>query len=206
MEHRSYELDRISIRQDGSNRQISGYAAVFNRMSVMLGRFREQIAPGAFAESLREDVRALWQHDSAQVLGRTRSGTLSLWEDERGLGFELQPADTQAGRDALTLIERGDVDQMSFGFNVLPQGDLWEEDDDGLMIRTLTRVKLIEVSPVTFPAYPDTSVDIVRNAPEWVQRALNSGANDSSTTDEQARARTAHRKRQYQYLALGGRL
>lgn len=189
IERRFYELNRIQIRQEGDEKQLSGYAAIFNRLSVVLWGFREKIVPGAFEDSLSDDIRALWQHDSKQVLGRTRARTLALWEDERGLGFELDVPDTQTGRDAIVSIERGDVDQMSFGFNVLPDGDEWDEDDAGTLIRTLKRVKLIEVSPVTFAAYPDTQVDIVRNAPEWVQRALEPGANDSRKTAEKARAR-----------------
>lgn len=190
MERRSYELNKISLRKDGEKQKLEGYAAVFNRLSVMLWGFREKIEPGFFENSLSDDIRMLWQHDSAWVLGRTRARTLMVWEDERGLGFENEPPNTQIGRDAMVSIERGDVDQMSFGFTVLPNGDEWYEEDDGTLVRTLKRGggKLTEISPVTFPAYKDTSVDIVRNAPEWVQRALKPGANDSRAA-EKARAR-----------------
>lgn len=187
LEHRSYELNQISVRQDGDKRQIAGYAALFNRLSNVIFGFRERISPGAFQDSLSGDIRALWQHDSSQPLGRTRARTLSVWEDERGLGFEIDLPDTQAGRDAMISIERGDVDQMSFGFSVLPDGDEWEQDEEDQLIRTLNRVKLIEISPVTFPAYPDTSVDIVRSAPEWVQQRLIPGANDAAVIQSQRR-------------------
>jgi len=209
MEHRSYRLEKLEVRENGSQSTISGYAALFNRLSSILWGFREKIAPWAFADSLKDDIRAFWQHDSAQVLGRTKAGTLSVWEDERGLGFDLTPPDTQTGRDAVTLIGRGDVDQMSFGFNVLPDGDSWEQTGDGMLIRTLHKVRLIEISPVTFPAYPDTSVavrsedvDIASSAPEWVQRALAQGVDHKSGAADVARARLLLRQRQHAILNL----
>jgi HK97 family phage prohead protease len=200
-EHRSFDMVGVEVRAD-DKRTIGGYAAVFERKSVMLYGFREKIQPGAFVDSLQDDVRALWQHDTSQVLGRTRSGTLRLWEDETGLGFELEPPDTQTGRDAVTLIGRGDVDQMSFGFTVPIDGDEWSDDEDGIPLRTIKRAKLIEVSPVTFPAYQDTSVDIVREAPEWVQRALAQGVDHRVEPDIQRALREmAYRTR---YLEIMG--
>ena len=198
-EVRSYD-SKMEVRQDGDDIIVDGYAAVFNRLSTMMYGFREKIAPGAFADSMQDDIRALWQHDSAQVLGRTRAGTLDLWEDDRGLGFNLKLPDTSVGRDAATLIDRGDIDQMSFGFSVLPDGDEWTEDDGGTLIRTLRNVKLIEISPVTFPAYTDTSIDIVRSAPDWVQRALTHGANH--TTVEHSRARLRLLRKRMELLDL----
>lgn len=200
VEHRSYGMANVEVRA-GEKPTIGGYAAVFERKSVMLYGFREKIAPGAFRDSLQDDIRALWQHDTAQVLGRTRAGTLRLWEDERGLGFEVDPPDTQTGRDALTLIARGDVDQMSFGFNVPINGDAWTEDEDGIPLRTIKRAKLIEVSPVTFPAYPDTSASIMREAPEWVQRALTQGVDHTGQDIQRALRVAAYRNR---YLTLLG--
>lgn len=170
-EQRHAHIGDVEVRELDGAPVIRGYAAVFNRMSQPLGQFVEQIAPGAFRDTVNEDVRALWQHDTSRVLGRTKNGSLKLWEDERGLGFELTPPDTQDGRDALTLIQRGDVDQMSFGFTVPQGGDSWKTGD-GMPVRTLNTVRLIEVSPVTFPAYLDTSANVLRNAPDWVQRAL----------------------------------
>lgn len=148
----------------GEGARLRGYAAVFDALSVEMWGFWERIERGAFGESLKEaggpeaggDVVALWQHDTARVLGRTGNGSLRLWEDEAGLGFELWPADTQDGRDALTLIRRGDVRQMSFGFQVLE--DAWGVDEEERIIRTLKKIRLIEISPVTFPAYPGTEV------------------------------------------------
>jgi HK97 family phage prohead protease len=172
-EQRTFAIADVEVRATEQGAPlIRGHAAVFNKLSVFLYGFRERIAPGAFAESIDGgDIRALWQHDSAKVLGRTTNDTLKLWEDELGLAFELTPPATQDGRDALTLIGRGDVDQMSFGFTVPLDGDSWAEEE-GMPIRTLRRVNLMEISPVTWAAYPDTGVSVMRSAPEWVQRAL----------------------------------
>lgn len=202
-EQRSVALAGIEVRVDEGEATIAGYAAVFNRLSQPLLNFREQIAPGAFKEGLGGDIRALWQHDTARVLGRTKNGTLKLWEDERGLAFELTPPDTQDGRDALALIARGDVDQMSFGFTVPQGGDEWEEGKGGVPVRTLRKVALVEVSPVTFPAYLDTSAGVLRNAPEWVQRALlPQGVSNNAAV--QTRARLALLRRRVE-LAQRGR-
>lgn len=151
---------RAAPAADGK-RTIGGYAAVFNSKSSVLYdwyEFREQIAPGAFASSMGKDIRALWNHDTGQVLGRTTNSTLRLSEDETGLAFELDLPDTQMGRDVWTLVQRGDVSGMSFGFRVVREGYTWSVDTDGMDLRTLTAVDLLEVSPVTFPAYPDTNV------------------------------------------------
>ena len=137
--------------------RIEGYAAVFGAESVDLGGFREVIHRGAFANSLESaDVRGLINHDPNLVLGRTRAGTLELREDERGLAFTLYPPDTAAARDLLVSMERGDVDQMSFGFETVR--DRWETDDRGAL-RHLLEAQLFDVSVVTFPAYPQTSAE-----------------------------------------------
>ena len=99
---------------------------------------------------------ALWNHDTNHVLGRTTAGALRLDEDGHGLKVEIDPPGSAAG--FVESIERGDVSQMSFGFKVLE--DRWDEDEEGQDIRTLLRVKLYEVSPVAFPAYPDTEVGV----------------------------------------------
>lgn len=167
-ETRSFTLDEIKIetRADGK-RLIRGHAAVFNQLSEDLGGFREQIAPGAFAEAIKtDDVRALFNHNADLILGRNLAGTLKLTEDARGLAIELDPPDTQAGRDLLVSMERGDVTQMSFGFSVRPNGQNWGKDDAGQVVRTITRVRLFDVSPVVFPAYPQTDV-AVRELRSW---------------------------------------
>ena len=178
-EQRYAQITGLEIRADGDKpATILGHAALFNTPSVYMMGFRETIEPGAFTDSLGGDIRALWQHDTARVLGRTKSGTLRLWEDDQGLAFELNPPDTQDGRDAVTLIERGDVDQMSFGFNVPPGGDSWSEDEDGIPLRSLRAVSLMEISPVTWAAYPQTGVGVMRNAPKWVVDFLSPGVDD----------------------------
>jgi HK97 family phage prohead protease len=130
--------------------------------SVVMGyyrKFREQFKQGAFTESLqKDDQRFLWSHDTSKVLGRTKNNTLRLVEDSIGLRFELDLPKTTLGNDTYESIKRGDVDGVSFGFNILPGGEEIEEPDDDLMLRTVTKAKLLEVSAVAFPAYPDSEV------------------------------------------------
>lgn len=142
---------------------LAGYAAMFGELSEDLGGFRERIAPGAFAKTLGGDVRALFNHDSNLILGRTKSKTLRVEEDQRGLRVEIMPPDTSAARDLMTSVQRGDVDQMSFGFFTI--SDNWDEVD-GEIIRTLIEVRLLDVSPVTFPAYPQTEIAL-RSMQAW---------------------------------------
>ena len=167
------------LRAEGETPLIAGYAAVWNSLSVVLyGVFREKNAPGAFTETLaQDDIRSLWNHNADLVLGRNRNGTLRLREDAYGLAIECDPPDTQAGKDAVVSIRRKDVDQMSFMFDALV--DDWSEDQDGMIERTLYKNKLYEVSPVTFPAYPSTSVmvrsgneKIISEAADWVALKL----------------------------------
>lgn len=142
-------------------RKLVGYAARFNSLSDDLGGFREQIAPGAFKNALKKsDVRALLNHESSVVLGRVSAGTLRLKEDSLGLFMEVDLPNTQAARDLIESIERGDITQQSFGFRVAPGGDSWSENKAGEQIRTLLEIdELFDVSPVTFPAYPETSIE-----------------------------------------------
>jgi len=160
LERRAVTLDGalIETRAEGA-RTLRGHAAVFNQLSEDLGGFREQIQPGAFAEAIeKDDVRALFNHSADFVLGRNLAKTLRLSEDARGLAIEIDLPDTQVARDLSVSIERGDVSQMSFGFSVRPGGQDFAKNDSGLMIRTLKRLRLYDVSPVTFPAYPQTDV------------------------------------------------
>jgi uncharacterized protein len=149
---------KIEVRSEEKGRQIGGYAAVFNSLTDMSGYggyFREQISPGAFSKAVSGDVRALFDHDPAHVLGRTKAGTLRLTEDDHGLAVEIDLPDTQTARDLTASMERGDIDGMSFGFRVTKQS--WDETQDP-PIRTIQEVELLEVSVVTFPAYTDTEV------------------------------------------------
>ena len=156
-ERRTFTVRDIEARQaeDGTMR-MAGYAAVFNEASLPLP-FIEKIAPGAFSKTLQEtpDVRLLANHEGLPM-ARTKNGTMRLYEDETGLYFEAELANTQEARDLYTLVSRGDVDQMSFAFRVIRQN--WSKDRTE---RTLTEVSLADgdVSIVTYPAYPATSVE-----------------------------------------------
>jgi len=157
IERRTFTVRDVEARQaeDGTMR-LRGYAAVFNEASVPMP-FIETIAPGAFRKTLSEtpDVRLLINHEGLP-LARTKNGTLTLTEDDRGLYMDATIADTSEGRDLYKLVERGDVDQMSFAFRVIRQK--YNEDRSQ---RTLTEVSLADgdVSVVTYPAYPTTSVE-----------------------------------------------
>lgn len=146
----------VELRATGDGTNVAtGYAAVFNRNSEDLGGFTESVAPGAFDKTLREaDVVALWNHDEQDLLGRTSARTLRLSTDEVGLRYEIDLPDTTAGRDLAVLLERGDVRGSSFAFRTI--ADVWEENEDAIH-RTLREVQLYDVSPVTRPAYPDTT-------------------------------------------------
>lgn len=146
---------RIATEIRAEGRKLSGYAATFGT-ETRIADFHERIAPGAFSASLRSspDILALVDHDSSRVLARTKSGTLRLSEDERGLKFEIDVPDTSAGRDVLALATRGDLGGMSFGFTVPDGGDSWIGDK-----RELRSVVLHEISVVqSFPAYGGTTV------------------------------------------------
>jgi len=156
-ERRTFTVRNIEARQaDDGTMRMAGYAAVFNEASLPLP-FIEKIAPGAFTKTLQEtpDVRLLANHEGLPM-ARTKNGTMRLYEDETGLYFEAELANTQEARDMYTLVERGDVDQMSFAFRVIRQN--WSKDRTE---RTLTEVSLADgdVSIVTYPAYPATSVE-----------------------------------------------
>lgn len=136
-------------------RRLEGYAATFGMVADIGGVFQETIAPGAFANSIRTkaDILALVDHDPTRVLGRTRSGTLALAEDAKGLHFDISVPDTQTGRDLLALAERGDIGGMSFGFHVVD--DVRDGDH-----RELRAVDLLEISVVlAWPAYEGTVVN-----------------------------------------------
>lgn len=143
--------------EDNGDKFIEGYFAVFNQQTELWPGAFEEIAPGAFSNSLGNDIRALINHDTTLVLGRNKSGTLELKEDSHGLWGRIKI--NQNDSDAMNLYERvnrGDVDQCSFGFNILSEETDWKED--GTVKWTLREVDVHEVSVCTFPAYEDTSV------------------------------------------------
>ena len=150
-------LSNFQTRKDGENPRIEGYFAVFNSNYEVFKGCTESIAPGAFTDELQTDVRALIDHDTRLVLGRTTAGTLELREDEKGLwgGITVNPKDSEA-MNLYARVERGDVSQCSFGFNILDEEH--EEREDGTHHFTIRKVKLFEVSCCTFPAYEDTAI------------------------------------------------
>ena len=138
---------------------IMGYAALFNVYSVDLGGFKEMIHPGAFSKSIQEDdVRALINHNPDYVLGRSEAGTLEMSEDDKGLQVEIELPDTTWAADLKESMQRGDVDQMSFQFRVVE--NQWEDDPDLGQIHHVKKARLLDVSVVTFPAYPQTSAHV----------------------------------------------
>ena len=180
IERRTYTVQDVEARQaaDGTMR-LSGYAAVFNDASVPLP-FIERIAPGAFRKTLTEtpDVRLLINHEGLP-LARTKNGTLTLTEDERGLFMQAEIADISEGRDLYKLIQRGDMDQMSFAFRVIRQK--WNEDRS---VRTLTEVSLADgdVSVVTYPAYPTTTVEARERLMQAIESLKEGRALDGEST------------------------
>lgn len=156
-----FKATEIRADQKDGKSSISGYAAVFNTLSEEMGGwfgFRERIMPGAFKRALdeKQDVRALINHDPNKVLGRTSSNTLTLEEDQKGLKFRCDMPNTSYATDLMESIRRGDISQCSFGFVVRKQ--TWIENKDEPVIREINDLDLFDVSPVTYPAYTDTTV------------------------------------------------
>jgi HK97 family phage prohead protease len=150
-------LSEFETRKDGETPHISGYFSVFNSNYEIFKGCTESIAPGAFTDELHSDVRALVDHDTRLVLGRTTAGTLELREDKKGLWGDIavNPKDSEA-MNCWARVERGDVSQCSIGFNILDEEH--EEREDGTHHFTIRKVKLFEVSVCTFPAYEDTAI------------------------------------------------
>lgn len=176
------------LRADGGAKVARGYAALFNSEADIGGYFREVIAPGAFTETLKDgDIRALIDHDSGRVIGRSTAGTLRLKEDDKGLSVEIDLPDTSDGRDLAVSMERGDITGMSFGFVV--RHDEWDETSDP-PTRTIHAVDLREVSAVAFPAYGDTEIALrsLENAKSEARKA------QAERNKRAAEARIAERK------------
>lgn len=184
----------IEVREASDDKPavLEGYAARFNEETQIGGDawgWMERIAPGAFKDSIKaDDIRALFNHDSNQVLGRNTAGTLTLKEDDKGLRVVIQPPDTTAARDVVTLIKRGDVSGMSFMFR--SKREEWAEPTKKgeLPKRTLLEVKLFDVGPVVFPAYPTTSIAARDQAKAFVE-ALARPAIDEALVRARARNR-----------------
>lgn len=161
---RRFTSVRVETRASAADdKRIGGYAALFNSPSQNLGGFREFIAPGAFNRAASRNwpgsgtgVFARYNHDDNMILGNTDSGTLRLFVDDQGLGYDVLVP--QARADVYELVQRGDVRASSFAF--MAEDDDWATDDSGFPVRTLQQVSLIDVAPVNTPAYLDTSVGL----------------------------------------------
>ncbi|MFO7306802.1 MAG: HK97 family phage prohead protease [Gammaproteobacteria bacterium] len=160
----------IETREDGALPTIVGYAAVYEAETVIFNMFREKLRRGAFRRAVeaRQDVRALFNHNPDFLLGRVGAGTLRLYDDDHGLRVEIDPPNTPTGREVVELIRRGDIYGMSFGF--IPTRVSWEQaDESGLGLRVVEDVDLVDVSPVTYPAYEQTEVGIRSSAEAVIQ-------------------------------------
>lgn len=162
-------------RADGEGkRKLRGLAVVFNSETVIGGWFREVIRPGAFTKTLAErDIKMLWNHNTNFPMGSTRAGTLALHESARGLEVDNDPPSLGMNAGFLEAIDRGDVSQMSFGFEVVKE-NVTRGKNGEMELREILEVKLFEVSPVTFPAYTDTEIGLraaeVRDG--WIKAGL----------------------------------
>lgn len=161
---RTFDITKLKTRDATEDKPsvTTGYAAVFNSKTSIGDYFEEVIMPGAFARSLSEngDIRALFNHNWDNVLGRTKSGTLRLEEDERGLRFEIELPNTSVGRDLAESMSRGDINQCSFGFWITEE--TWDYSVEPAL-RTIHEVELYEISIVSLPAYDDTEASLVRS-------------------------------------------
>ena len=156
IEVRNFEASELRI-ENAESREVVGYGSVFNSLSENLGGFRERIDERAFDDVLENDVRALFNHDSNYILGRTTANTLKLSVDERGLRYSVNIPETTYGNDLMVSLDRGDITQNSFGFIV--EEDDWSQDEEGNTIRTIKKVsRLLDVSLVTYPAYPEATI------------------------------------------------
>jgi len=172
-----YETRSFTFKLEESDDRPStlvGYAAVFNSESRDLGGFTEVVLPGAFTRSIEkgDDIKALFNHDYAHVIGRQKNNTLKMVEDEVGLRVEITPPNTTAGRDLLEQVRAGYIDSMSFGFTVNSQE--WDFSDNK-RVRKLKDVTLFEVSVVSEPAYQDTSL-AVRSMEEALKEEVEADA------------------------------
>lgn len=175
LERRDVEFegdDELVVEQRADGRAvIRGYAVVYNRLSLDLGGFRERILPGAFDKMLskrgRRDLVSYFNHNPDILLGRESSGTLKVFSDDKGVGFEVTPPATRA--DVLELVGRRDVKGASFAFTVEKGGEGFTTDENGRAIREIREAQMYELGPVVTPAYPATSVGVaMRSYEAWL--------------------------------------
>ncbi|MHA7292619.1 HK97 family phage prohead protease [Arthrobacter sp. HLT1-21] len=145
---------------DGGLGILSGYAAVFNKLSQNLGGFVERVDPSAFNKSIADQVPVLarYNHDDNHLLGTTEGTTLRLEVDGTGLRYDVDLPDTSAGRDVKVLAQRGDLRYSSFAFRTVD--DDWDFTPEGFPMRTLLALQLVDVAPVNNPAYRDTTTGL----------------------------------------------
>lgn len=156
IEQRAIPIKNIEVREEDDKRVIDMYPAVFNSWSKDLGGFKERTLPGAFSETIEnDDIVAAYNHDSNIVLGRNTAGTLELEEDGKGLRAVIDPPEGMWGDYVISLIKRGDIPGGSFAFETLE--DNWRKGEE-IDERELIKVRLVDIGPVTYPAYPDTQV------------------------------------------------
>jgi len=176
----------VEIRSVGDKHLVEGYAALFNVRSPDLGGFIEQVDRKAFNKTLKEsDVRAVINHDENRLLGRSSAGTLKVSTDSKGLPYEVLLPDTTYARDLRVLMERQDIRESSFAFRAID--DDWEEDGD-VILRTLKEVQLVDVSPVTYPAYLTTTSGLRSNALYGLAHRSGRNVTDLSDVDAIKRA------------------
>lgn len=196
MEMERRAAGRVEVRAaggDGAGMRIMGTPAVpYGALSDDLGGWREVIVPGAF-DVVGQDIRSLWQHDATMVLGRTAAETMLLTDAEDGVYAEIEPPDTSWARDALVSIKRGDVSGFSFGFFVDEEQWVVTERE---MVRRVLRGRLVEISPVTFPAYPQTSAELRDRVAAMRAQAVTVG------NGQAARARRAARQRMLNVMEM----
>lgn len=173
-------MTKFETREDGEDLRIEGYFVVYDSIYKITDLMSESIAPGALSDELNGDIRALIDHDTRLVLGRTTAGTLELRDDSTGLwgSIRINPKDVDA-MNLYARVKRGDVNQCSFGFDIL--SERYEEQPGGVVHWTIEKVRLYEVSVVTFPAYTETAVSArtaqaaeikKRKADAWKRTAL----------------------------------
>lgn len=160
-----------ALTADDDTWALEGDGIVYGQESQDLGGWREVFEVGSIrAASLEHpDARVLWQHDKSKVFGRVKAGTARFWVEGGAVRYAANPPDAQWARDAMMSIDRGDVDQSSFGFRVMPGGVRWERRD-GYDLRIISDAQIVEAGPQTFPAYADTSV-AVREREAWLARS-----------------------------------
>ncbi len=208
LERRYLPITEVELRQDEESGQykISGYAAVFNKRSENLGGFVEVLRPGAFRKVLdnEPDVKCLFNHDPNKLLARTKNGTLTLEENTVGLKFEALLGDTSIAQDVWQMVQRGDVDQCSFAFSVAENGDKFTEQKENLYLREIFEVNMLaDVSPVVYPAYSQTSVN-VRTAKDVMDSHLETLQAQSEEVEYKRAQARRKREMELQKSMIGG--